>query len=47
LRKGIGMGYIKKAIEDNLEVAIRDKRVKIKIVKVPFVKNTSVKKGVK
>ncbi|MGB9857849.1 MAG: glycine cleavage system aminomethyltransferase GcvT [Dictyoglomaceae bacterium] len=48
LKKGIGMGYIKREVlEDNLGVAIRDKRVKIKIVKLPFVKNTSIKKGVK
>ncbi len=48
LNKGIGMGYLKKEVLDNnLEIAIRDKRIKIKIVKPPFVKNTSIKKGVK
>ncbi|MCX7845024.1 MAG: glycine cleavage system aminomethyltransferase GcvT [Dictyoglomaceae bacterium] len=48
LKKGIGLGYLRREIlEDNLEVEIRDKRVKIKIVKLPFVKNTSIKKGVR
>ncbi|MEN2983500.1 MAG: glycine cleavage system aminomethyltransferase GcvT [Dictyoglomaceae bacterium] len=48
LKKGIGMGYLKKEfLEGNLEVAIRDKKVKIKIVKLPFIRNTSIKKGVK
>lgn len=48
LKKGIGMGYLRKEVEkNNLEVVIRDKRVKIKIVKLPFIKNTSIKKGVK
>ncbi|PMQ01548.1 MAG: glycine cleavage system protein T [Dictyoglomus sp. NZ13-RE01] len=46
LKKGIAIGYVKEIKEDMI-VEIRNKRVKINLVKLPFVKNTSIKKGVK
>ncbi|MDI6917292.1 MAG: glycine cleavage T C-terminal barrel domain-containing protein, partial [Thermoplasmatales archaeon] len=40
LRKGVGLGYVKPEynnIGENLDVIIRDKNVKVEIVKLPFI----------
>jgi aminomethyltransferase len=45
LKKGIGLCYLIKKDLDNLELEIRGKRVKIKVTDLPFIKNTSLRKG--
>jgi len=46
LKKGIGMGYIYREIDsDEIKIKIREKLLKAKVVKTPFIKNTSLKRG--
>ncbi len=47
LEKGIGMGYVSPEFAElgsEIEISIRDKAVKAKVVKAPFVTNTSLAK---
>lgn len=47
LKTGIGMLYTTKDIENEIFIKIREKFLKAKIEKPPFIKNTSIKKGEK
>jgi len=47
LKTGIGMLYTTKDVENEIFIKIREKFLKAKIEKPPFIKNTSIKKGEK
>jgi aminomethyltransferase len=50
LEKGIGMGYVETAYANEnqeIDILIRGKAVKAKVVKAPFVKDTSISKRLK